>query len=85
MRAFRRDAIVQCDWRARSRVVAILFDKRSSHFRSFAARKRDVFAKKCIDHELVGRASLRGFGRQVARTSRNVRIGRQSMRNDALT
>lgn len=30
MRAFRRDASVQCDWRARSRVVVILFEKRSS-------------------------------------------------------
>lgn len=38
MRAFCRNAIVQCDWQARSRVVVILFEKRSSRVRPISGR-----------------------------------------------
>lgn len=80
--------VIQCETGRITRggdFVRKAFIPSASHFRSFAIRKRDVFAKKCIDHELVRRTNLRRFGRQVVRTSRNVRIGRQSMRDDALT
>jgi len=38
VRAFCRNAIVQCDWQARSRVVAISFEKRSSRARPISGR-----------------------------------------------